>query len=67
MQNFEQSRLDKYIRQTYGKHIPQSVIEKAIRNKDILVNGTKPKASDKISETDNVFVHPAICKIFLKI
>lgn len=64
MSEFETSRLDKYIRRVYGKHIPQSVIEKAIRNKDILVNGKKPNASDRVSEEDEIFVHPAICKVF---
>ena len=64
MSEFEKSRLDKYIRRMYGKHIPQSVIEKAIRNKDILVNGKKPNASDRVSEEDEIFVHPAICKVF---
>ena len=65
--DIEKSRLDKYIRRVYGKHIPQSMIEKAIRNKDILVNGLKPKSSDKVSEDDNVFVHPAICRAFANI
>ena len=67
MSEFDKSRLDKYIRLMYGKHIPQSVIEKAIRNKDILVNGRKPNASDKVSEEDEIFVHPAICKVFANI
>jgi 23S rRNA pseudouridine955/2504/2580 synthase len=40
------------------------MIEIAIRNKDILVNGTKARASDKVSASDDVFVHPAVCKAF---
>lgn len=64
MFEFDKSRLDRYIRRVYGKRIPQSMIEKAIRDKDILVNGSKPKASDKVSEHDEIFIHPAICKTF---
>jgi 23S rRNA pseudouridine955/2504/2580 synthase len=45
-----------------GKGIPQSVIEKAIRNKDILVNGKKCSASTQVSETDNVYIHESIKK-----
>ena len=67
MLKFDKSRLDKYIRRTYGKHIPQSVIEKAIRNKDILVNGKKSKASDRVSEENEIFVHPAILQIFANV
>ena len=63
MADFDKSRLDKRIRQMYGKHIPQSVIEKALRNKDILLNGLKAKASDRCSESDEIFIHPAICKM----
>lgn len=67
MSEFDKSRLDKYIRRVYGRRIPQSMIEKAIRNKDILVNGAKPKASDKVSEEDEIFVHPAICRAFANV
>ncbi len=67
MSEFDKSRLDKYIRRVYGKCIPQSLIEKAIRNKDILVNGKKPSASDKVSEEDEIFVHPAICRVFANV
>lgn len=65
--NFEESRLDKYIKREYGKLIPQSMIEKALRNKDILVNGKRAAASDKVSSKDNIFVHPAICRAFANI
>lgn len=65
--NFEESRLDKQIKRVYGKLIPQSMIEKALRNKDILVNGQKAKASDKVSPEDEIFVHPAICKAFTNV
>lgn len=67
MPEFDKLRLDKYIRRVYGNRIPQSMIEKAIRNKDILVNGVKPKASDKVSEDDEIFVHPAVCRAFANI
>ena len=65
--DFEQSRLDKYIKRIYGKQIPQSMIEKALRNKDILVNGVKAKSSDKVSEKDEIFVHPAVCRAFANV
>ena len=65
--NFEESRLDKYIKRIYGKKIPQSMIEKALRNKDILVNGKKAKASDKITDQDEVFVHFAVSKMFANV
>ena len=67
MDDFNKSRLDKRIRQMHGKHIPQSVIEKALRNKDILLNGLKANASDRCSESDEIFIHPAICRMFAKI
>ncbi len=67
MLDFEKTRLDKCIRRMYGRHIPQSVIEKALRNKDILVNGMKAKSSDRVSEGDEIFVHPAICRSFADI
>lgn len=51
----------------YGKHIPQSMIEKALRNRDILLNGLKAKASDKVVKGDEVFVLPAIVKAFSNI
>lgn len=65
--NFEESRLDKYIKREYGKLIPQSMIEKALRNKDILVNGKRASASDKVTSKDEIFVHPAICRAFANI
>ena len=65
--NFEESRLDKYIKRVYGKLIPQSMIEKALRNKDILVNGEKANSSDKVTEKDEIFVHPAVCKTFTNV
>ncbi len=65
--NFEESRLDKYIKREYGKLIPQSMIEKALRNKDILVNGKRASASDKVTSKDNIFVHPAICRAFANV
>ncbi len=58
--DFESSRLDKVIRRLYGKNIPQSVIEKAIRNKDIMVNGQKASANMRIFETDNIYVHDSL-------
>lgn len=56
-------RLDKYIRAKFGK-IPQSIIEKAIRKKDILVNGKKTEAKFNVSDDDSVFIHPNIQRLF---
>ncbi len=44
-----QSRLDRCLRRNLGK-INQSLLEKSLRNKDILLNGKKAKASDKIEK-----------------
>ncbi|MDR1476282.1 MAG: RluA family pseudouridine synthase [Holosporales bacterium] len=63
--SFDESRLDKLIKRRFGKSIPQSLIEKAIRDRDILIDGRKVKASDKISDDAEIFVHPKIQKIFL--
>lgn len=63
MNDFDSSRLDKYIKRKYG-NIPQSIIEKAIRNKDILLNGKKTQASTQVNDNDDVFVHPNIIKLF---
>ena len=63
MNDFDRSRLDKYIRRKYGD-IPQSIIEKAIRNKDILLNNKKVQASTQVSDNDTVFIHPNIVKVF---
>jgi 23S rRNA pseudouridine955/2504/2580 synthase len=62
--NFEQSRLDKYIKRKHGKLIPQSLIEKALRNKDILVNGKKASASDKVTKEDSVSIHKSVIRLF---
>ncbi len=63
LSTFDTARLDKYIRRKYGD-IPQSIIEKAIRNKDILLNGKKTQSSSQVSDNDNIFVHPNIVKVF---
>ena len=65
MEVFETARLDKYIRRKFGA-VPQSSIEKALRNKDILVNGQKAKSATQVSESDYIFVHPNIVKLFSK-
>jgi 23S rRNA pseudouridine955/2504/2580 synthase len=62
--DFEKSRLDRYIKRVYGKLIPQAMIEKSLRNKDILVNGKKAKSSDKIVNEDDVFVSSFATRIF---
>jgi 23S rRNA pseudouridine955/2504/2580 synthase len=62
--DFVKSRLDKYIRRKYGRLIPQSLIERALRNSDILVNNARATAADKVSEGDCITVHPNIMKSF---
>ena len=62
--NFEESRLDKHIKRMYGKTIPQAMIEKALRNKDILVNGMRAKSSDKVTPSDEIYVHPSVERSF---
>ena len=48
-ENENNSRLDRCIRRNLG-YINQSLLEKSLRNKLILVNGKKAKASDKIEK-----------------
>lgn len=43
-------RLDRYLRETFN--ITQSLIEKSLRNKDILVNDSRVKSSYKLIEQD---------------
>ncbi|MDC3096504.1 RNA pseudouridine synthase, partial [Alphaproteobacteria bacterium] len=43
----DKSRLDRCLRRNLGE-INQSLLEKSLRNKYILLNGKKAKASDKI-------------------
>ena len=45
----DQSRLDRCLRRNLGE-INQSLLEKSLRNKQILLNGKKAKASDKIEK-----------------
>ena len=61
-ENEDQSRLDRCLRRNLGK-INQSLLEKSLRNKHILLNGKKAKASDKI-EKDQVITYEA--SLFLR-
>ena len=45
----DQSRLDRCLRRNLGE-INQSLLEKSLRSKHILLNGKKAKASDKIEK-----------------
>ena len=45
----DKSRLDRCLRRNLGE-INQSLLEKSLRNKNILINGKKAKASDKIEK-----------------
>ncbi len=47
--NEDKSRLDRCLRRNLGK-INQSLLEKSLRNKHILLDGKKAKASDKIEK-----------------
>ena len=58
----DQSRLDRCLRRNLGK-INQSLLEKSLRNKHILLNGKKAKASDKI-EKNQVITYET--SLFLK-
>ena len=58
----DQSRLDRCLRRNLGK-INQSLLEKSLRNKHILLNGKKAKASDKI-EKNQVITYES--SLFLK-
>ena len=54
--NFANTRLDKFIKLKISK-IPQSLIEKYIRKKKILVNKKKYKSSYKLKESDFVEIY----------
>ena len=58
----DQSRLDRCLRRNLGE-ISQSLLEKSLRNKHILLNGKKAKASDKI-EKNQVITYES--SLFLK-
>jgi 23S rRNA pseudouridine955/2504/2580 synthase len=58
------SRLDRYIRRTYGRAVPQSAIEKALRHGDVLLNGKKAQASDAVSATDSLQINDVAVMIF---
>ena len=58
----DQSRLDRCLRRNLGE-INQSLLEKSLRNKYILLNGKKAKASDKI-EKNQVITYES--SLFLK-
>ena len=45
----DKSRLERCLRRNLGE-INQSLLEKSLRNKHILLNGKKAKASDKIKK-----------------
>ena len=66
MSNYLEQRLDRYIRSKYGK-IPQSLIEKAIRHKDILVNGKKVKSYTRVTPNDEIYIHPNIEQRFVRL
>ncbi|MDR1333319.1 MAG: RluA family pseudouridine synthase [Holosporales bacterium] len=64
--SYETSRLDRHIRRLYGKLIPQSLIEKALRRSGILVNGRKARAADAVSDRDRIDINQATMNLFAK-
>ena len=66
----DQSRLDRCLRRNLGE-INQSLLEKSLRNKHILLNGKKAKASDKIEKNQVITYESSLFlkdkKVFLEI
>ncbi|MDR0553134.1 MAG: RluA family pseudouridine synthase [Holosporales bacterium] len=56
--------MDRLIRRRFGKHIPQSFIEKAIRTGNVLVNGQKTSSSAKVSDDCSVYVNESLFNRF---
>ena len=69
-ENEDQSRLDRCLRRNLGE-INQSLLEKSLRNKLILLNGKKAKASDKIEKNQIITYEASLFvnnrKVFLEI
>ena len=59
----DKSRLDRCLRRNLGK-INQSILEKSLRNKLILLNGKRAKASDKI-EKNQIITYES--SLFIKV
>ncbi|WP_342269906.1 RluA family pseudouridine synthase [Rickettsia endosymbiont of Orchestes rusci] len=49
-------RLDKYLRRLYPK-LTQGIIERALRQKQIIVNGHKAEASLRVGESEEIFIN----------
>ncbi len=62
--SYNLSRIDRLIKKRYGKNIPQSIIEKAIRNKDITIDNQKIKSSMLVLDDVEIFIHPNILRKF---
>jgi 23S rRNA pseudouridine955/2504/2580 synthase len=56
---FEGVRLDRWLRRSF-EGMPQSLIEKYLRNKDITLNGLKVKSSHKLTEGDVISLNKHI-------
>ncbi len=69
-QSEDKSRLDRCLRRNLGE-INQSLLEKSLRNKHILLNGKKAKASDKIEKNQIITYEASLFlngkKVFSKI
>ena len=48
-------RLDKFLTKTY-RHLPTSLLYKAVRKKDIRINGKRCEASSRLSEGDEIYL-----------
>ena len=48
-------RLDKFLTKTY-RNLPMSLLYKAIRKKDIRLNGKRCEAADRLKEGDQIYL-----------
>ena len=54
--DFNQVRIDRWLKKTFPG-IPQGLIERYLRNKDITLNGAKVKSSTRLTEGDSVLIN----------
>ena len=64
-QAFNEMRIDRWIRKNLGK-LPQSFIEKNLRNGRIKINNKKIKSSYKIKKNEKIELHDLIFKVKIK-
>ena len=54
--DFINSRIDRWIKRNIC-HVPQGLIEKSLRNKNVTVNKLKVKSSYKLKIDDKIYLH----------